>query len=156
MRARILVLSDSTAAGERQDQAGAAVKALLEALTGEADVFHDGIITVASLEYWLAERVKKLTEGHQHATSAKPATIRDFPIETLARKYITVKAARGHSYAAVESAIQRIASGRFPLDLLATHCFGLDGVDTAIKSVGGTGAPGAIHVTVLPWISSPR
>ena len=31
MRAKILVLSDSTAAGERQDQAGAAVKALLEA-----------------------------------------------------------------------------------------------------------------------------
>jgi len=52
-------------------------------LTGEADVFHDGVITVASLEYWLAERVKKLTEGHQHATSAKPNTIRDFPIAAL-------------------------------------------------------------------------
>jgi len=58
-------------------------KALLEALTGEADVFHDGVITVASLEYWLAERVKKLTQGHQHATSAKPNTIRDFPIAAL-------------------------------------------------------------------------
>jgi hypothetical protein len=59
---------------------GAFSEALLEALTGKADVFHDGVITVASLEYWLAERVKKLTEGHQHATSAKPSTIRDFPI----------------------------------------------------------------------------
>jgi hypothetical protein len=46
-------------------------------------VFHDGVITVAGLEYWLAERVKRLTEGHQHVTSAKPSTIRDFPIAAI-------------------------------------------------------------------------
>jgi threonine dehydrogenase-like Zn-dependent dehydrogenase len=78
-------------------------------------------------------------------------TIENFPIEKLARKYITLKAARGHSYASVELAIQRIASGKYPLDLLTTHHFGLSGVDLAIKSIGGTGLPGAIHVTVLPW-----
>ena len=79
-------------------------------------------------------------------------TIPDFPIEKLARKYITLKAARGHSYASVELAIQWIASGKFPLDLLTTHHFGLDGIDLAIKSTGGTGLAGAIHVTVLPWV----
>jgi threonine dehydrogenase-like Zn-dependent dehydrogenase len=83
-------------------------------------------------------------------------TIRDFPIEKLARKCITVKAARGHSYASVELAIQRIASGKYAVGLLSTHHFGLSDVDLAIKSTGGAGLPGAIHVTVLPWqIPSP-
>ncbi len=77
-------------------------------------------------------------------------TVPDFPLERMARKYITVKAARGHSYQSVELALQRIASGNYPLDLMCTHTFGLDGVDRAIRSVGGTGEPGAIHVTVRP------
>jgi threonine dehydrogenase-like Zn-dependent dehydrogenase len=92
----------------------------------------------------------KRKEGRIVVQSAG-GSIPDFPIEKLALKYITLKAARGHSYASVELAIQRIASGRYPLELLTTHRFGLDGVDMAIRSVGGTGRPGAIHVTVTPW-----
>jgi hypothetical protein len=42
-------------------------------------------------------------------------------------------------------------SGRFPLHRMATHRFGLADVDQAVRSVGGQGAPGAVHVTVLPW-----
>jgi Caspase domain/WD domain, G-beta repeat len=80
----VVVFAASTgreSAFEREEWGhGAFSKALLEALTGKAEVFHEGVITVASLEYWLAERVKKLTDGHQHATSAKPRTISDFPI----------------------------------------------------------------------------
>jgi hypothetical protein len=80
----VVVFAASTgreSAFEREEWGhGAFSLALIEALTGKVDVFHDGVITVASLEYWLAERVKKLTQGHQHTTSAKPSTIRDFPI----------------------------------------------------------------------------
>ncbi len=74
-----------------------------------------------------------------------------FPIGRVTRKAITMKSARGHSYRAVELALHQIASRRFPLELMTTHSFGLSEVDYAIKSVTGQGAPGAIHVSVLPW-----
>jgi threonine dehydrogenase-like Zn-dependent dehydrogenase len=74
-----------------------------------------------------------------------------FPIGRLTRKGITLKSARGHSYRAVELALYHLAERRFPLDLMTTHRFGLSEVDYAIKSVGGQGAPDAIHVSVMPW-----
>jgi hypothetical protein len=59
---------------------GAFSKALIEGLSGKADLSGNGVVTVNALEYWLAERVKTLTDGKQHPTTAKPETIRDFPI----------------------------------------------------------------------------
>jgi threonine dehydrogenase-like Zn-dependent dehydrogenase len=79
------------------------------------------------------------------------ATFADFPLGRLTRKGMTLKSARGHSYRAVELGLHHLASGRFPLNLMTTHRFGLADVDLAIKSVGGAGAEGAIHVSVMPW-----
>jgi threonine dehydrogenase-like Zn-dependent dehydrogenase len=78
-------------------------------------------------------------------------TFPDFPLGRMTRKGMTLKSARGHSYRAVEDGLTLLASRRFPLDLITTHRFGLAEVDYAIKSVGGQGAPDAIHVSVMPW-----
>jgi threonine dehydrogenase-like Zn-dependent dehydrogenase len=91
----------------------------------------------------------KRKEGRIVVQSIGP-TVPDFPLEKVARKYITIKCCRGHSYASVELALQRIASGKYPLEQMCTHTFDLNGVDLAIKSTGGVGLPGAIHVTVRP------
>lgn len=80
------------------------------------------------------------------------AAFPDFPVKKVTEKAITIKSARGHSFRACELAVKQLASGRFPLDLLATHTFGLADVDRAIKALGGTGEEeDVIHVSLLPW-----
>jgi len=75
----------------------------------------------------------------------------DFPIKKLTEKAITIKSARGHSYRAVELAIEQLASKRFPLHLLTTHEYPLAAADTAIRAVGGEVEDDVIHVSLLPW-----
>ena len=83
--------------------------------------------------------------------AAPPATPPDFQLSKLLAGRLTLRPCRGHSYESVEMALRFIASGRFPLHLMATHRFGLADVDLAVRSVGGQGVPGAVHVTVMPW-----
>ncbi|GLT00789.1 alcohol dehydrogenase [Sphingobium jiangsuense] len=73
------------------------------------------------------------------------------PIGEIKKRYLTVRAPRGHSYRSVELALQLIGSGRWPVDLLCSHDFGLDQVHDAILATAGRGMEGAIHVTVSPW-----
>ncbi|HEX4926366.1 MAG TPA: zinc-binding dehydrogenase [Burkholderiales bacterium] len=76
----------------------------------------------------------------------------DFPLERMTTKAITLKSARGHSYRACELALAQLASGRFPLEKMTTHRFALKDADLAIRSVGGQGAPGVIHASLMPWL----
>jgi threonine dehydrogenase-like Zn-dependent dehydrogenase len=78
------------------------------------------------------------------------ATFPDFPVKKVTEKAITIKSARGHSYRSCELAVAQLASGRFPLERLATHSFGLSEVDRAIRAVGGEETDGVVHVSLLP------
>ena len=76
--------------------------------------------------------------------------IEDFPLGIVKLKYLAVKGARGHSYQSVEMALKMIASGKYPLNELCSHQFGLGQVHDALLTASGQGLPGAIHVTVVP------
>ncbi|MBI5834993.1 MAG: hypothetical protein HZB16_22040 [Armatimonadetes bacterium] len=54
---------------------GALTKAMTEGLAGGGDLNKDGVVTLAELDAFIAERVKALTGGRQHATTDKPTTI---------------------------------------------------------------------------------
>lgn len=73
------------------------------------------------------------------------------PLGEIKKRYLTIRAPRGHSYKAVQTALDIIASGRWPIDKLCSHDFGLDEVHDAILATAGRGIEGAIHVTVSPW-----
>lgn len=57
---------------------GAFTKAVIEGLNGEAA--YDGKITIKSLDFYIGERVKKLTGGQQSPVTIIPVSIPDFPI----------------------------------------------------------------------------
>jgi threonine dehydrogenase-like Zn-dependent dehydrogenase len=76
--------------------------------------------------------------------------LESFAHDTVVRKELTVKGVRGHDQDSVEAAISIIASGRYPLERMCTHRFGLDRVDEALRVVGERTDPSAVHVSVVP------
>jgi hypothetical protein len=60
---------------------GAFTKAIVEGLgNGEADLLHNGEITLSELDAYVVDRVKTLTGGEQHPVMTRPNTVPDFPI----------------------------------------------------------------------------
>jgi WD40 repeat protein len=63
---------------------GAFTTAALAGLRGEADLNDDGIVHLVELDFFVAEKVKELTEGAQHPTTVKPSTISRLPVAAVA------------------------------------------------------------------------
>ena len=83
--------------------------------------------------------------------SQKRKRVPEFDSDLVIARFLTVKGMRGHSFESVEMAMQIIASGRYPLEAMSTHTFGLEGVHEALLTVGGEGLAEAIHCTIDPW-----
>jgi threonine dehydrogenase-like Zn-dependent dehydrogenase len=76
-----------------------------------------------------------------------------FEPDLLFLKELTIKGVRGRTAREMKKAIRLLEANKYPLQKLATHHFTLDQVEAAIKTVGGEGAPGSIHVSVLPRVA---
>ena len=53
-------------------------QALAEGLSGQADSNKDGFVYLMELDNYLFERVKQLSNDHQHTVTAKPASVVPF------------------------------------------------------------------------------
>jgi len=69
---------------------GAFTKAIIEGLEeGKADYNKNGIIHLRELDTFVAEQVKKLTNGKQHTTTQMPSTISEFPFFQLNQRSLS-------------------------------------------------------------------
>ena len=54
--------------------------ALVEGLAGSADYNKDGVVQLNELDLYVTDRVKELSKGMQHPVTARPTSIRSFPL----------------------------------------------------------------------------
>src|SRR3954452_13812993 len=73
-------------------------------------------------------------------------------VGSFGRRKIVMKQANGHSFKAVELAIEFIASGHVPMEDISTHTFPMSRALEAIDAVAGRGTPDAIHVSIMPEV----
>jgi hypothetical protein len=62
---------------------GAFTKALLEALSGDADYVQDKAIHVPEINTYISRRVRELTNGQQTPAVVIPENVPDFPVVVL-------------------------------------------------------------------------
>ena len=80
-----------------------------------------------------------------------PEVTTSLPIDRVVLREIQLAGVLGVSSWAYAEAIALVAARRFPLHLLHTATLGLDGVEDAIRAIGGeTAGPRPVHVTIVP------
>ena len=75
----------------------------------------------------------------------------EFDIDRIIGNFLTVRGMRGHSYQAVELAMQLINRNAHNVREMSSKVFGLAETDLAIKTIAGRAAEPALHCSVDPW-----
>lgn len=99
----------------------------------------------------LAPALSMVAQRGNVLISTAAGSVDGLPLKAMQWKSASIRGVRGHSYASVKWAIATIASGRYPLEDMCSHIFGLEDVDRAIRATGGETDHNSIHVTVDPW-----
>lgn len=76
--------------------------------------------------------------------------MREFNFNRIIEKFLTVRGMRGHSYQAVELALQLIRRNAHNVRLMSTEVFGLKDTHEALSTLVGRGERPAIHCCVDP------
>ena len=74
----------------------------------------------------------------------------EFPSDRIVMRQLTVKGVLGVDYASFEKAIRVIESGRYPLERMLTHQFGLDEAELAIQTLANNPNGDAISIAIRP------
>jgi threonine dehydrogenase-like Zn-dependent dehydrogenase len=92
-----------------------------------------------------------LRKRSQLLIAARKGMVPNFDLDQVIAKQVNLRGTRGHSFKAVELALNTMAGGNFPLERMSSHVVGLKDLDRALRMVGGESAERSIHITVAPW-----
>jgi threonine dehydrogenase-like Zn-dependent dehydrogenase len=76
----------------------------------------------------------------------------ELDLALIRKKRVTIKGVRGHSFAAVERALQLIGAGFAGLEIISGSPIGLDRMEQAMKEAGGHEEQDTLHTIVAPWL----
>jgi threonine dehydrogenase-like Zn-dependent dehydrogenase len=111
----------------------------------------DAVINVTSSSAVAAQQALELVKMRGTivmAGNARKAAVGFMP-DMLVRKEIKMVGVRGRTRRDLKKALRIIEEGRYPLQRFATHKFSIPEAEGALLTVGGEGAPDAIHVSVV-------
>jgi threonine dehydrogenase-like Zn-dependent dehydrogenase len=149
--ARRLRLAGELGADHTVDAEAGSLPEVVEEVTGGrlADVVIDNSGAGAATLATALRVVRK--RGTVVLASGSAAGEAAVDLNLLRKRQVTVKGVRGHSYAAVETALAYLASGGVPLDLVCGPPLGLHEVGRALEITAALVEAEAPHVSVAPW-----
>ena len=82
--------------------------------------------------------------------SGSAADAASVDVNLIRRKQLVVRGVRGHSYRAVELALQIVGEGSLPLERIGGRSFGVTDTLAALRAIEGNDGYDGVHATIVP------